>query len=1185
MTNENLCLKLRSITRFVACIAGISLIVLAAPAVSAAQGNPESPAILGITADDAEKYNAEMFMYRRMVPMFAENHIEATLIERGAFLSSELSDKQLDAMLQSCHVVNLHCGSEGVHKLTPELEVRAKRVGEALLRYVQAGGGLLIQPRPVRYPNTDDEKYWNIVLEPLGITILHECTYDKTRSYEGKTIAKALFWWTSNICMHPVTQNVKCLYLPLSSATGQPGLAAIRYSSDWQVLVSGEKEAKSYKTESDNAVNISTEGSYNTAPPVLAARQLGKGRIVCYPIDPVFTGMNYGNPLWSATVESAGDPSANRSSQGMTMQMNAYRWLAETARTNSTLGTLKRAKHQPIQFDAAVDRESIPFRDPMKSEVRGIFGAHSAYSDGAGTVDEYVKAAKDSGLSFIVFNDPLEKLTPTKLLNLKADCADASKDPSFYACPGVEFTDGDGNRWATWGEKILFPDNSFKDGKNEYPQWDGKVVRHFGQYVGAATFIGCGLLDYKQLHNNGCHPENLWWFYHYFPFVYEKDKLIADNYSEYLFGLADLRSAALASFTRIRRPSDVRIAAETCITGFNDLSHAKKALNTSAEPSVAALSGNEQVSQGPLIALWNAVMPQGNWRHSRGVQRVRFKFVVRSESGIAEVKVRDSNQAVFRRYSGSGANELTREFEAVNDKQHYLTLEVTDLNGKRAMSQDIRIYSYTSGFYRCGDNLNILGSAGLVWHPDRNEMMQLFRNFANGNEYALRGWDAGAPLAPMPKVRSPEAIHIQGIGEYHNRESLLSVPLQNESVSKLLKVCLGSSNLQIATMRMSRIAEPYGTVERPTPCLASPPRDRGDLEYFEREHTIYSPMDRLDYTIIWGERREREGRKDYKGGIMWHEGEICIKKDCTLKGAVPIPLVQMICPTDLERKWGNILIAQDADGNDKTCTLNDVKKPITTCGRIRPGGFVSQMPSVVGYQAFLAPCSSDFAYLSSMPGEMQIGLGKDGQEVKAGTIMTYRFGIATFAAVQANASVPSDTAAGFNMNGGVDGYPVAMKIGTVDDTVFFFTAKAVGNESLFTLGPRNLIIDLPIRVRGLEDNGCAAIYSANRPWFRFISVVKDCAYFQEPIDQANEMWVGNVFICDNKDVRLTLVVDGQAKGKKPFIEVHNPTTNPISARISSPPHTPLFGGMHVDVDLQAGQSVFLEVSGRQINKK
>lgn len=686
-------------------------------------------------------------------------------------------------------------------------------------------------------------------------------------------------------------------------------------------------------------------------------------------------------------------------------------------------------------------------------------------------------------------------------------------------------------------------------------------------------FTGSALLDYRQLRENGCHPENLWWFYDYFPLVYEKDKLIADNYDAYLFGLADLRGVGLASFTRILDPADVKTAAEVCVTDFYSVSHVKRGLNTRAAPNVRARS----VSQGPVIALWQDLSTKGHVLYTRGAQRARLKFVVRSDAGIADVKVHDADRGLFRRFAGHGAKELAREFEAVYDRQHYLTLEVTDINGKRAFSPDIHLYYYTRGLYRCGDNLNMLGSAGLVWHPDRNEMMQMFKNFAHGKEFSLRGWDSGSPLAPMPKVRPCESISARSADETAASRPP-SYPIEKTVVSKLLDVRLASGDMQIAAMRMTHRADTYGTDERPSPAMASLPRDRGELEYYERTHTIYSPMDRLDYVIIWFHRREREGRKNYRGGVMWHEGEIRFKKDVVLQGAVPIPLAQMMCPTDLEKNWGNVLIAQEAGGETKVSALQDTAKRVVTQGRLRPGGFVSQMPSVVGHLAFLAPVGMDFAYSSSMPGEMQIGLGRDGELVKAGTVMPYRFAIATLADVPAGSAAAADTAAGFNMGGGHDGYPVAMKVGAIEDATFFFTARAEDSETAFTLGPRNLIIDLPVRVRGLENNGCVAVYSAMRPWYRFVATDDEgTAWFQEPIDNANEMWVGNVFVCDNKAVKLTLVVDGQAEGKPPFIEAHNPTDKKITATVRSPKNAPMFGGLTTKVTVPEGDSVFLVV--------
>lgn len=450
--------------------------------------DPAPPIVLGITSPGAEAYNTEFFLFRRMVPLFTENHIEASLIEHGAFYSQDWKDEQLDSLLKGCHVVQLGTTEEGASKLTPQLEARAKRVGAALRRYVEDGGGLFLQPQPVRYWNTDDEKYWNLVLEPLGARILHEGVFDKTRSYEGRTIGKALFWFTTNIRQHPLTDGVKCLYLPLHGAGNYSGLVAMQYNADWQVLIRGEPEARSYSSGEENAVNLAVEGTFTNAPPVLAVRQLGKGRIVCYPISPLFTGMNYGNPLWPSVVESAGDPGANRPSQGMKLQMNCYKWLAEPALANPSLGTMKRPPYKPVAFPKTLNGDQAVFAGPTEG-VRGIFGAHSAHSDGKGTVADYVQVAKAAGLSFIVFNDPLEALTEAKLNQLKADCAEASKADDFYACPGIEFTDGVGNRWAFWGERVVFPDGSFEGGSRTYTQWDGKVVLQYGHFAAKCGWV------------------------------------------------------------------------------------------------------------------------------------------------------------------------------------------------------------------------------------------------------------------------------------------------------------------------------------------------------------------------------------------------------------------------------------------------------------------------------------------------------------------------------------------------------------------------------------------------------------------------------------------------------------------------------------------------------------------------
>ncbi len=1187
------------------------LLSLLAPSLALAQD--QALVVLGLGQYDAPKFNVEFLRFDRMVPVYQENGIQASLMDNGGLYRLHWPEDQLYNLFRQYHAIHITTTEEGVPKLTPELIAQAKVAGAALARYVREGGGLFLQPQGVRYPTDQDEVYWNMVLEPLGCQILHEGAFDKTRQYEGKTLAPATFWYTNSVQPHPVTEGVECLYLPLHAYGPWAGVPALQYSPDWQVIVSGEPEAKSYKCGkpgNPNTLNLDTEGTYATAPPVVAVRQLGAGRIVCYPISPLFTGMNHSNPLWSETVETAGDPAAGRPSDSMKLQMNAYHWLAEPVLENPAFGTYRPEPYQPVEFPPSVDwdkaqfsaipglsyaPEGTPTVTPPAYGLRAIFGVHTALSDGQGSVADYVAAAQAAGLSVIVFAEPLESTTAVKLAQLKADCAAASQAGDFYACPGVEFTDGIGNRWAMWGEKIEFPDATFTDPyrpDREYNLWDGRRVLHYGHYAIRCGFSPSALLDHKQLRANGAHPENLWWFFDYFPLVYDHGKPVADNYSEFLYGLRDMRWSALASFTRITSPTEVAAAAQTLFTGFRDIPTAKAALNTRGAPYWAALAANQYVSQGPRVLYWNALNPQmeSNWRYTRGAQRVRVRFAVQSDAGIREVRVHDADQGLFRRFAGNGEKVLARDFEMVQDQQHYLTLEVIDNDGRRAFSPYLLVYCYKQGLFRCGDNLNILGATGMIWHPDRMEMFPMAKGFHNGEFYTLQGWDRGGALCPMPQVRYEDFVYLQDLGPYPHTDTAPGMQ------GRQLDMGLSSYNLQTATMRMRNLSQRYDTAERPTPALATVAKDVGENEYFERTHTIYAPEDREDYYVIWNNRRLREGMQNYQGGIIWHEGEIRFKKDVTLTGNVPISLAFFEVPTDVDKGWGNSILTTDADGVTRVGTLPPDGETIRGAGRLRPGGYAALLPSLVGHLVFYSPPGSDFGYSYTLPGRLYIGLGRNGQQIKAGTVIPYRFAVATIATpdpsqgegatdvaaeLEGNGTIANLQRA-MNLAGGMDGYPVKMTAGQAVDATFFFTAQAQDGEAAFALGPQEMIVDLPLRIQGLEDNGCVAVYSSLRPWFRFVPVHQGAAYFQESIEKADDLWVGNIFRCDQPGLKVTVIVDGQAPGRPPRIEVHNPGEAPVTTRLSSPPHTPVFAGMSATLTIPAGDTVRLVVEGEQL---
>jgi hypothetical protein len=986
------------------------------------------------------------------------------------------------------------------------------------------------------------------------------------------------YFWTTNIAAHPSTKNVRRIYLPLYAQEPVPGVPALELSDDWQVVVRGSEAAKSYVVGEDNSIDLKREGVQKSAPPIAAAREFGKGRVFIYSAPNRDTFLNYGNKMWPQIAEATGDRANGTPSDSNAFLLNALRWISQPAQSTPGLGTHVLTPIEPVTFDKSVDWDTVTFPAPGDG-VRGILGAHSNYSDGKGSVAEYAAAARAAGLSYIVFTDPLELLTEQKFAALKADCARASTE-DFYVCPGVEYSDSLGVRWATWGEKVVWPESSFVDKGKTIPLWNGKFIYATGRYETMCGYSPNAIIDYHALRAANAHPANLWWFYRVIPLAYEisgaNSKLIADNFDEYLYALRDMRWLSVDSFTRLRAPAEVKTAAQTGVTSLRDMSAVRSILNSRVNVAFESMAARQHVAQGvdaPRITQWDVINNQmeNPWLITRGAQRVRLKFTVTSPVGIREVRVHDADKGIIRRFDGGGAKTFSREWDMAHDEQHYLVLDVIGTNGKRAISNYQFLYCYKSGLYRCGDNLNTLGSAQLIWHPDRNQMPTMTKYFENGFKYTVQGIDSGPPLATQPDLWPREFVQTTE-GSY---------PTEGEITNKIPDIKLGSTNLQIYATDMSQRSESYDTPTRPGPSWGAISKRLGPHPYFERKHTTYAPASRQDYFITWNHRRPFEGSRNYKGSILWHEGEIRWTKSVTLQGPVPVQLVQERGPGGARYDLHDQLFVTDRERGLLSFRLRaDQEKPLRRSGQIAPGGYCAAMNTDLGYIAFFAPPGSDFSYSTygtddapDLVNNTVIGLGRDGQKVEAGTVWKYRFALATVADEKLDNELLDDISRGFNLDAEPQsGYPVEMKTGKLLGTEYFCSLAAEKNETQFSIGPRALICDLPIRVSGLQDNGCAADWVAGRDFFRFVPVVDGTAYFQESIDRKTAIWAGNVFVCENPDVKLSLTVDGQAKGKAPLLEIHNPTQKAITTRVWSPPGTPLFGGMSFEVSLPAGGS-------------
>jgi len=1122
---------------------------------------------LGITKGRGDKFEDEFRKYSQLAEFYKQQGNEPLLIDLHKIIHGKYNALTLYAKLKKYHVVLLTTREEGVAKDTAKTRKTAKEVGRALSMYVKKGGGLIIQVSAVRYAGDQDETFWNACIKPFGIQLLHEGVYDPVNNVSGtvKPKWKMTFSHTTNITKHPVTAGVKGLLLPLKSYNPFPGTPPYRFSKDWKVIVRGEKTAKSYKNnKQNNRFSPKNAGTYKSAPPIVAIRSYGKGRIVAIPINSIYTGMNYKNKFWGNQVEYAGFP--GKPSNAILLFANAMKWAAQNSLKNPSFGKAKAVSAPNINYPEKISWDKRQFKSLPEYPVEGIWGLHSNLSDGKGSVRDYATAAKAAGLSFIVFSEPLELLTPEKIKKLKADCKAVSND-KFYACPGVEFTDNVGNRWVHWGERLRWPLKSFKKGKYTYKQWDGKVINHYGKFIISSGLGRSALISYKQLRANKAYPENMWWFWNIIPKAYEDSKLIADNSEQMQFAHQDLRWVYPIVFNRIKSPAKLKKAIKTGICSFKSIEAARKNLNRRGNPFHVAKAAQQYIATGGIKIDFQIINNQmeNNWLHTRGAQRARCKFVIESPNGIKSVKVVDAFSGTVRKFSGNNAKKISKEFELVHSRKYPLWLEVTDSKGNTAMSHTERIWCYKQGLFRCGDNLNILGALGMYWHPDRNQMLPLIKMFHNAELVSIQGWDRADADCPMPEGWPMNMVNIEGVGEYPPRS-------REFTSGSRMKVNLVGHDMQYITMQMDELVENCDNTKRGGPAYSSIARKVKDNEYFSRTDSMYAFRDNTDFFMIWNLCQRREGLKNFKGSFILHEGEFKFKKDIVLNGSVPIKLFNIKYPFEAEKRF-NKLVVDDLNRGKISIDIKADKTPRYYSGIVRGGGYLAVMNSPVGYIGIMAPHNQKLSYSFSWPNRLYVGLGQNGEKIKKGQVIKYRYIAAILTDTNDNAKQLQELTKTYNLNGGNKGYALNIKIGKLIDAEIFLSLKSVNNEVKFSAGPAETIIDMPIKVSGIQDNGCAAIYSSIHPWFNFVPTLNGVAMLQESIAKNNDIWIGNIFVADNPAVKMTLVKDGQAEGKKPFLEIHNPTDKLIKTKIYSPKNTPVFGGKSFSITIPAGNSI------------
>ena len=884
---------------------------------------------------------------------------------------------------------------------------------------------------------------------------------------------------------------------------------------------------------------------------------MGKGRLAVLPVGPEFVLWNLGNPAFPQVFMKLGD-GGDHPSDGFRLVLNALRWLAEPAVAGGQLGGYQPPPEgESFTFPKSVPLGPPPAETPAPTEYRAVFGLHSGLSDGQASVADYAAKAKALGLSLLVFTDPWEELTEDEFTRLRQQCA-AVSGPTFRAMPGLTYSDVSGIRWAIFEPEFL--------PKPDYLEKGTKRVSKDGLYAwnasGPAFRLARMPLSVSQMKPD---VRNLWWHHFLAPWEYRGGKVVADNTAQYFQVIGNQQSLIPTAYAEIRSADDLATAAGACVSVFlaANVTEAAKQIHPDSGPPWPLYSDRfSYVTQGPRLTQFTIT----NWiyggqrvEYTAGVQYFQMRVGAASEVGLAEVAVLDGNQRLYRRFLPGGAKRFSRAWVGVHDRQHAFVIRATDIDGHVAYSSPRIAFDNARGLYQCSDNQNTLGSQNApFYHPGRHEFPGHSQNWIP-SFYGWRGWDGMQGPVRQAYLSAPYT-YLDAVGERELQEG--------ERYERPVEVALASYFCNVFRTKTTRVIAPF-TDPSYGASTGLPVRDTA---LADQEYTAIIPASRADCEFFWF-HPELMSRSlaSYRASLALVEGRVHLKKDVTLTDtAQPIPVASVSA-------WGKGLDAFYLSLPGRGVLESYPFRGSTDA--LAPGAFASAGP--MAGAPFLANAGLTPLRLQSIPdakpdqvGGIVVGVAEPGAKLAAGTQLDFRLVTGFLAEGNQPGRTGADLAASLNLGGGTQGYPLKVTVGKLTDTRFLLDLTAQQGEVQFTAGPRRMFLDLPVRLRGVADNGCVALFEKRLGHFIFVPTWEGDGLFQVAIDEGAEVWAGNIVVADQPKIILGFVDTGEGPAR---LEVHNPTDGELSATLTSPPHTPCFGGWSAKVTVPAGDSVTVSV--------
>lgn len=1003
------------------------------------------------------------------------------------------------------------------------LETKNKEAFFPILhQFLENGGGVFVMDGGAHWK---DDLAMNEFLKPLGAEILREMVVetDPNRIYRQKSYYQKYFALTQNIAKLPITEGVQSLWYPITISGGgiQYGelTAILKVDDAWQVVVKGSESSHSAAWPASWRGGFdfpkAPVATYTTSPPLMAIREYKGGRLAVMDFNQTHMTISGRHLIWESIVLEKGDGKVR--SDWAKLLSNTYRWLAEPSMKSKSPGGFKpepqvEIKDEPLPINWVnmelpgrnIADANFYYRFDLKHHYKGLIGIHSDLSDGAGSVEDYVKKAKDMKYAWVVFTEGYERMTEGKWQELITRCKKASSQ-TFKAIPGLAIKDAVGNHYIMMAA--------------DYPWLKPSPSIISDNYYGQPlSFI---LYD---ISHNPVPPLMAAWYHGFGIYTYKGNQLIDSSLPDYL----DLQRQSYrlwpCSIHLIYSPGEIN---ET-LAGTQQTVMMANSLDEI--PGMLAGAGGRRmpapvyVTSGPAIDMCGLL---NNWPVGRvgrgmrpdkcryaldveGTDRWRYFFSVQDEIPLKEIKVTDDKKTYWR-FLPDKKKEFSVSLDGYHDRQKSFVIQAEDEKGRTAVSGVCFPHVAYSWVIMCGDNLNIMdgGSDGAL-----NYFMSKFGGVRQPGGFENYFFQFGPNLM----------YHRRIVPRMKEFKQYVNPPHQQD-------VYLAGKDVAIMDDYIRYTYPPDAPVGGGK-ALHNPKWLLNPTEDYEAVNRIY----RFTPTCFMN--------------IFLYETTVTFKKDFILSERRMNPIFRALgnnefnCGDDSRN-----LAYHDMDGIMRTNPAKEMEASLPN------GGYVAIYPYLTGAAAIFS-LQDNLGFRTHLKnnqvGKIDIGIWDNPKEgYKKGEKLTGRY-LWVENCGKFGDLLPEDDFEWFQRTMGLSenpAYKVKITQGSVTGTQYILDLKAEGQSFSGLITKTNIPIFLPIRITGLNDNWSAGFWDKTDNRVERIAVKNGVGYCQIDIRERDvDLYIGNLLVCDNPDIRLELVLDRY----EPVIEVQNPLSETVKCTIRTP---------------------------------